>query len=100
MIIHDEDLPPLGTTCIHCKKPLSNSVKYISKSVDDEDLQGLKEIVFLDSHKVCAKKAFTLALLNNEIKELKKQLLKLEKQHLRLTSKAQEIPIEEVATLN
>ena len=98
MIIHDEDLP-LRKTCIHCKKPLSNSVKYISKAVDDEDLQGLKEVVFLDSHKVCAKKAFEKALLENEIKELKKNLLKLEKQHLRLTSKAQEIPTEEV-TLN
>lgn len=97
MIIHEENLS-LRKTCIHCKKPLSNSVKYISKAVDDEDLQGLKEVVFLDSHRVCAKKAFNIALLENEIKELKKQLLKLEKQHLRLKTK--EIPTEEVATLN
>lgn len=43
--------------CLHCKKPLS--VKYITHEVED----NLSQVVFLDSHKICAKLAFEISLL-------------------------------------
>ena len=67
--------------CLHCKKPLS--VKYISHDVEDD----LSEVVFLDSHKACSKKAFEVAFLKNEINETEKKLLKLRKRLAAFESK-------------
>ena len=69
--------------CIHCKKPLS--VKYISHEVADAD--DLSEVVFLDSHKICAKLAFEISLLENEISLQEKNLLKFKKRYAALKMK-------------
>ena len=82
------------TTCKYCKKQLP--VKYISKEIDDD----LKEILFMNSHKVCARRAFEIAVLENEIKELKKHLIKLEKRHLSLKTKEVLKTCEEGLSLN
>ena len=82
------------TTCLHCKKPLP--VKYISKEIDDE----LKEILFLDSHKVCARRAFEIAVLENEIKLQEKNLVKLRRRYATLKTKEIIKTCEVGATLN
>jgi hypothetical protein len=67
--------------CLYCKKPLA--VKYISHEVED----NLSEVVFLDSHKICAKLAFEISLLENEINLQEKNLLKLKKRQATLKMK-------------
>ena len=82
------------TTCLYCKKPLP--VKYISKEIDDD----LKEILFLDSHKVCARRAFEIAVLENEIKLQEKNLVKLRRRYATLKTKEIIKTCEIGATLN
>jgi hypothetical protein len=67
--------------CLHCKKPLS--VKYITHEVED----SLSQVVFLDSHKICARRAFEIALLENEITLQERNLLKLKKRQATLKMK-------------
>ena len=69
--------------CLHCKKKLS--CKYICHPVDD--FEDLSQVVFLDSHKICAKRAFELSLLNNEIKLQEQHLFKLKKRYAALQMK-------------
>lgn len=81
-------------SCLYCKKPLP--VKFISREVEED----LKEILFLDSHKVCARRAFEITVLKNEIREQEKNLKKLNKRLATLTTKEVIKTAEIGATLN
>jgi hypothetical protein len=84
MKIH-EDLNFKRENCIYCKKKLSNSVKYISQPIDDCD--GLQEVIFLDAHRVCSRRAMEIAFLENEIKLQEKNLVKLRRRLTALKTK-------------
>lgn len=83
--------------CLYCKKNLA-SVKYISKPVEDED--GLEEVIFFDSHRICSKQALEIAFLKNEIKEREKELNKFRKRLNLLVTKQIDKFCEIGATLN
>jgi hypothetical protein len=69
-------------SCIHCKQRLAT--KCIISQVNDDDLQ---QVHWLDSHKACSLIQFEKCVLDNEITEVKKHLIKLQRKRATLEYK-------------
>jgi hypothetical protein len=71
----------LVNQCLYCKKPMA--VRQICRHITDD----LKEIEFLDAHKMCKKYALTISFLENENKFLMDRITKNKKDILSLEYK-------------
>jgi hypothetical protein len=67
--------------CIYCKRSLTT--KCISTPVEDD----LSQVLFLDSHKACSLVQFEKCVLDNEITQVKKHLIKLQRRRATLEYK-------------
>jgi hypothetical protein len=75
------DEQPYRHLCVYCKKCLT--VKSISCPVEDD----LSQVLFLESHKTCSLVQFEKCVLDNEITQVKKHLIKLQRKRATLEYK-------------
>jgi hypothetical protein len=75
------DDKPYRQCCIYCKNHLAT--KYVTSPLDDD----LQEVRFLDAHKACSIVQFEKCILDNEITQVKKHLIKLQRKRATLEYK-------------
>lgn len=78
--IEDEQHIP---SCIYCKRPLTTKCIFSASPVEND----LQEVLWLDSHKQCSIVQFEKSMLDNEIQEVKKHLIKLQRRRATLEYK-------------